>query len=1377
MVRRFKLRTILLLLLVLLAGTYLLRWPLFGGLIRQHAAAVIGEALGVSAEVGDLGGNLVTEIHCTAIRATAGDERSQVRSLSVDRVRARYNPLKLIAGDLAALSISAENTFLSVDLDRPGITDRSDETGPSTIVLPRSLPIVEIGLGQVDIVTRERILSAWRGSLSVGPPTGSGQQEGRLCADCIHLSTPDWDELWRGVGLDLLFERDRYRIRLSEPEPGDRRLGALLTISAGENPRAGLVIDVVQTGGSTHIDAEALLVEEISLEASVRTSGLDMERTAEELAPFVGSHLPLWGRLDGTITVAGPLIEPAALEVDVDCHVTGGGWLGTEPLDVDLSAHLGEGSLRLDHCEISGDSVALAVTGGVLPLKDWSPLFDEAAAEFSFQVRDRSALKGIIDIEKIESVELLAGAAVDGAGRLDEGVFRLEKAGFESRSASIRIEDACLDRRENRFHIEVARLEGDIDGKGITLSDPLVVDFDAGRLEVAPTRFDAGSGSVLIEGEIMPDRSARIHAALSGTDSSFLDWLLPLAGYDEPVDWEGLEATLDLSGTTDAFSGNVDLRVERFSIDRIDVDDVGFRASLTPGHFQVERLGFLLADGGRVEARIGWNLDRGALFAKPEEVEGSIEWHDLNLATLSRIIPRAGGAEGVADGSLRLEGPLSAPRADLAARFTMEKTPAAIADRLSDGIASLPWSLALEARLADGALRVSSVDFSSQIGSVAGSGRMPIQIDLSSLACDAAPGDPRGIEVEGTFERIDLAAIGMAPGLSGRVSGEFDCFGPFDFPRGELTARAEDLVFGSVVAHDLRATCRLEQGRLIVSDLDLSREGRPVARGALSVDLKNPSGRRLALPGEETSFELDFHVDGEDLAAYADLLGTGISGSASVAIEGKGTLAAPRLHVDLAVEQGVLPFQGDGSEIPVDVRARLLFGGESLAIDDLTMETLGGAYLKANGLFPLGIGWQSVGKRGLLKEDGPVKGRIESNGIDLARFNGLVPGLRRLGGLMTVDADLEGVLSAPRFTACLSLTEGVVRFESRIPSLEGIEVSLRADSSGIHIDSFDAEMGAGPVHLEGSVAFVDFAPASIDLKLRGDHVLLSRGRGLRVRGDLDLVLEGPIEHPRLSGEVALADTRFVRYIPLIPGKGPPSVDARLQPFSFTDPYLADLVFDVALVTRNEKDVVVDNNLISGELLLDMFLRGTGRDPFFQGTATFNDMFLKFPNSRFEVDAGRLSFTERDPYMPHVELSARGRRQSYDISFTAWGPLNDPEMTFATIPPLPEEEVIVLVTTGMLPESLRTKGVENEALKQVGAYLGMELYQKYFGSEATESGESIMDRIELTIGSEVGRDGTDNVVVEYRIQGPWSLQVERDIYADMNLGLVYRIRFR
>src|SRR5689334_17473487 len=72
-----------------LAAIYLLRWPLFGGLVRSKMADAAAKELQADLEVGDLGGSLLWSIHArrAVLKPRPG---APFRSAEVDRVDVEY---------------------------------------------------------------------------------------------------------------------------------------------------------------------------------------------------------------------------------------------------------------------------------------------------------------------------------------------------------------------------------------------------------------------------------------------------------------------------------------------------------------------------------------------------------------------------------------------------------------------------------------------------------------------------------------------------------------------------------------------------------------------------------------------------------------------------------------------------------------------------------------------------------------------------------------------------------------------------------------------------------------------------------------------------------------------------------------------------------------------------------------------------------------------------------------------------------------------------------------------------------------------------------------------------------------------------------------
>src|SRR5690606_32377453 len=131
----------------------------------------------------------------------------------------------------------------------------------------------------------------------------------------------------------------------------------------------------------------------------------------------------------------------------------------------------------------------------------------------------------------------------------------------------------------------------------------------------------------------------------------------------------------------------------------------------------------------------------------------------------------------------------------------------------------------------------------------------------------------------------------------------------------------------------------------------------------------------------------------------------------------------------------------------------------------------------------------------------------------------------------------------------------------------------------------------------------------------------------------------------------------------------------------------------------------------------------------------------------------------------------------DLTATATGRIDDIEVFLSSLPPLTQDELLVLVSTGARPETLRQRGLRGQATL-VGGYLAQEILDFYFGSDSTEREESLIDRFHFYSGREISRNGVESLTVDFDLDsdGRFALQAERDMYEDYNMGVVWRIRF-
>jgi hypothetical protein len=165
----------------------------------------------------------------------------------------------------------------------------------------------------------------------------------------------------------------------------------------------------------------------------------------------------------------------------------------------------------------------------------------------------------------------------------------------------------------------------------------------------------------------------------------------------------------------------------------------------------------------------------------------------------------------------------------------------------------------------------------------------------------------------------------------------------------------------------------------------------------------------------------------------------------------------------------------------------------------------------------------------------------------------------------------------------------------------------------------------------------------------------------------------------------------------------------------------------------------------------------------------------------DLNGLRLVFSKTNPTRPDIFATASGERHGIRIHLQAKGPWDEPVVTLISTPTLQPKELWALATTGLRPKSL----AENDARANtsiLATYVLRESLLTYFASESTEASESFVSRFTFEFGTEISRRGEETWQVDFDIGDLWvmppnfGLRIERDVYEDFNMGLVYRWRF-
>lgn len=706
---------------------------------------------------------------------------------------------------------------------------------------------------------------------------------------------------------------------------------------------------------------------------------------------------------------------------------------------------------------------------------------------------------------------------------------------------------------------------------------------------------------------------------------------------------------------------------------------------------------------------------------------------------------------------------------------------------------------AIDVELASGAVRV---DLRPELRTrfAAAAGRATLQVRAGT----------------GTRADLDLALAG-----GGRVQARAGVDPAGDWPRnGHLELRAEGLPLGmlpaasrlpelagetdlalewrdGVLTAELAARLRASAARLGTRALDLRVQARGDARGlGLSARLVDPElgvaaatvacegpgvaelvaepRRLLAAPAT-----LDARAECPELARLAPLLPAelALSGRGVAAFSARGTLADPRPSVVVEVRDARVALSGTAE-------VRDLWAAVHGTLERVTAEGGGAALDGAALAFRATLDPRAGGVRELWTAPpgflgAPLHGSARLAGIDLAAQAARLGGVEDLRGRADVDLALAGTLAHPR-PELVAHVRGAELKVPDLPRIEGLEATIAADPARIEVRALRGSLGAGTVAVSGTVTgapplWNDPRAVRCDLRLTGQEVLLLRRPGLRVRSDLDLALQGPLPALQISGDVRVRSARYAARIPYLDLRGggaAPLPGIRIAGPTLPPPLAAFLDLQVDL----SQPLAVDTNVFRGAIAGALRVHGPLHEPVLEGTLTTADARLILPGASLQVGAGTLRFTREAPAFPQVDVQATGRRAGVDVTLGVRGRFDAPEVLLGSQPPLPAPDLVVLLTTGVLPEQVRSDPAGRLGAV-MGGYVVEGIADYFFGPDAGEARESFVDRLHFESGTELSSRGNPNLLLEYRIRDRFYLQAERDAYDDYNAGLVYRVRFR
>lgn len=435
--------------------------------------------------------------------------------------------------------------------------------------------------------------------------------------------------------------------------------------------------------------------------------------------------------------------------------------------------------------------------------------------------------------------------------------------------------------------------------------------------------------------------------------------------------------------------------------------------------------------------------------------------------------------------------------------------------------------------------------------------------------------------------------------------------------------------------------------------------------------------------------------------------------------------------------------------------------------------------LSVEGTFPFGISIAENGKPHFVNPDGDLNASIRIPKTDLSRFKPLLgPQARSLTGSIEGNAKITNRLSQPHIHGEFLIQDISLALAPSIPRLNAFGGKILFEGTKLQITNLGGTIGAAPFNIAGSIDIIDLNAPKIDLKLTGTKVLLMRNPTIRLRSDFDIRIAGQGTDGAVTGDIGLINGSIYKRLELTPLLASAKVDASPPPLlpslsGFVPEPWGSWKLDISI--KNKTPFVLAGNLASGEINPDIILKGTLGDPRPTGKIQMQNIRGYLPFTILNIPDGYIYFRENSPRIPALDIKGYAQAANYDIQLVIYGPLDKPKFFLRSNPPMPQDQLVLMMTTGLMPGARDGDNFGQAALGQ-GSILLAKAVLRQFDTKGVNI-DSIVNRISIfTVPPDYLEDNA-GIYGEFRLNDSFSVFSERNGSGYYDAGLTYRFNFR
>lgn len=412
----------------------------------------------------------------------------------------------------------------------------------------------------------------------------------------------------------------------------------------------------------------------------------------------------------------------------------------------------------------------------------------------------------------------------------------------------------------------------------------------------------------------------------------------------------------------------------------------------------------------------------------------------------------------------------------------------------------------------------------------------------------------------------------------------------------------------------------------------------------------------------------------------------------------------------------------------------------------------------------------------------------------LLPFSRTVDFISYLKGQSALDVKIKGSWSSPLIFGDASISDATIGFKGMPQRITSVGAVVIFGENRAVIDSMGAMLGGGELDITGTVDFEGLKIVDINVEafIRDISTRLSAHFNAALAGHLYLTGNG--DKQDMNGEIKIKSANYTERIDwknwILSG--------RAEAPKAADAWKERLGLNVRLYGFD--GLKVDNNLASAPVKVDVFMRGTLGAPIIIGRVEAVGGKVFFRNSELNITRATSDFSEADPDMPIIGVTAQADIKGYEIWLNMNGRIDQMELELSSDPPLDENDILELLTYGDLGSGsgafesglgtaeatyLLTGEIQDLMEERLSMLVGLDRLQidpylsRTTGSvtpRITMAKKLMGDKLYMTYASSLNASSEQEIKLEYLLSDSISIMAGQDYTGSVGGDLKFHFRF-